>query len=69
MGGGKTRERDVARFEREEGGMRKRGAQAWDREDEGSSMPGALDITVALDSTDRVGDTEVGGRCVISVEA
>ena len=32
-------------------------------------MPGTLSLTVALETTDRVGDTEVGGgRCVISVE-
>lgn len=31
-------------------------------------MPVALGLTVALETTDGVGDTEVGGRCVISVE-
>lgn len=32
-------------------------------------MPGALGLTVALEATDGVGDTEVGrGRCVTSVE-
>jgi hypothetical protein len=33
------------------------------------SMPDALGLMVALETTDWVGDTEVGGsRCVISVE-